>query len=62
MVLECGDSGIRHVLMEGSERVSGSKATLQKLDSSVLFEFEVRPGCDPGNLANFKFNTLGSAH
>jgi hypothetical protein len=33
-------------------------ATLEKINSSVLFEFEVRSVRDPNNVANFKFSTL----
>ena len=44
--------------MEGSERISESWATLEKIDSSVLFEFEVRSERDPNSVANFKFGTL----
>ena len=36
----------------------GIKATLEEVDSSVLFEFEVREAADPVNVANFKFGTL----
>jgi hypothetical protein len=46
------------MLMEGLERISESQATLEKIDSSVLFEFEVRSDRDPNNVANFKFSTL----
>ena len=34
--------------------------TRKDINSSVLFEFEVRSGRDPNNLANFKFSTLVS--
>jgi hypothetical protein len=36
----------------------GIKATLEEINSSVLFEFEVREAADPVNVANFKFGTL----
>jgi hypothetical protein len=44
--------------MESSERISESQATLEKVVSSVLFDFEVRSELDPNNVANFKFGTL----
>jgi CheY-like chemotaxis protein len=44
--------------MESSERISESQATLEEIDSSVLFEFEVRSERDPVTVANFKFSTL----
>jgi hypothetical protein len=44
--------------MERPERISESRATLEKIDSSVLFEFEVRSERDPITVANFKFRTL----
>src|SRR5882672_8603376 len=45
--------------MAGWERISKSKATLESLDSSVLFGFEVRTLRDPKVIANFKSRTLG---
>src|SRR3972149_9832015 len=41
-------------MMEASERISDSKATLGILESSVLFGFEVRLAGDPDDRANFK--------
>ena len=38
----------------------GIITTLETIDSSVLFEFEVRPDRDPINAVNFKFSTLGA--
>src|SRR3972149_5939332 len=46
-------------MMEASERISDSKATLGILESSVLFGFEVRLAGDPDDRANFKSRTLG---
>ena len=39
-------------LMEGSERISESWATPEPIDSSVLFELEVREAADPIEVAN----------
>jgi hypothetical protein len=46
--------------MEVSERISESQAALEEIDSSVLFEFEVREAADPVDVANFKFGTLAA--
>jgi hypothetical protein len=56
-----GDSEIRLISMQGLERISESQATLEDIDSSVLFEFEICSVRDPGNVANFKFSTLAAS-
>jgi hypothetical protein len=55
-----GGSEIRFFLMASWERISESQATLEKVDSSVLVEFEAHSVRDPNNVANFKFGTLVS--